>query len=179
FESAFRGGVNVAAGDFNGDGRDEVLAAPGMGRRPFVRIIDGMNGRGLRQMQVFRNNFRGGVNIAAGDFNGDGVDDVLVGTGNRGDSVVRAFNGNLGSRSFGDRMLEFKAYTDRSDFASVHVEAKDVDGDGVSEIVTAQGTDGRNRDVRRWRVDLGNRRANRIDRFFETSPDLQFGINIG
>ncbi|MGL5095244.1 MAG: FG-GAP repeat domain-containing protein, partial [Planctomycetia bacterium] len=139
FESAFRGGVNVAAGDFNGDGRDEVLAAPGMGRRPFVRIIDGMNGRGLRQMQVFRNNFRGGVNIAAGDFNGDGVDDVLVGTGNRGDSVVRAFNGNLGSRSFGDRMLEFKAYTDRSDFASVHVEAKDVDGDGVSEIVTAQG----------------------------------------
>ena len=44
YESQFTGGVRVAGGDVNGDGRADVLAAPGEGGGPRVRAYSGVNG---------------------------------------------------------------------------------------------------------------------------------------
>lgn len=41
YDAAFRGGVNVAQGDLDGDGAPEIITAPAGGGGPHVRIFDG------------------------------------------------------------------------------------------------------------------------------------------
>ena len=42
-----RCGVRVAVGDVNGDGRLDVITAPGSGVAPHVKVFDGLTGRAL------------------------------------------------------------------------------------------------------------------------------------
>ncbi|PIR93409.1 hypothetical protein COT99_00810, partial [Candidatus Falkowbacteria bacterium CG10_big_fil_rev_8_21_14_0_10_43_10] len=76
----FRGGVNVAAGDVDGDGIDEIITGAGPGGGPHVRIFN-QEGKGIGQFFAYNNNFRGGVNVAAGDLNQDGIDEIITGAG--------------------------------------------------------------------------------------------------
>ncbi|MDD5071901.1 MAG: S8 family serine peptidase, partial [Patescibacteria group bacterium] len=87
----FRGGVNVAAGDINGNGVDEIIVGAGPGGGPHVRIFNS-EGLVLGQFFAYDKNFRGGVNVAAGDINGDGVDEIIVGAGPGGGPQVRIFD---------------------------------------------------------------------------------------
>ncbi len=63
----FRGGVNVAAGDIDGDGKDEIITGPGVTGGPHIRIF---SPTGLLQtaFYAFAPNFAGGVNVCAGNF---------------------------------------------------------------------------------------------------------------
>ncbi|MDD5554571.1 MAG: S8 family peptidase, partial [Patescibacteria group bacterium] len=87
----FRGGVNVASGDVNGDGKDEIITGTGVGGGPQVRIFDSA-GKVLSQFFAYDKNFRGGVNVASGDVNGDGKDEIITGTGVGGGPQVRIFD---------------------------------------------------------------------------------------
>ncbi|MFA6495484.1 MAG: hypothetical protein WCV50_00005, partial [Patescibacteria group bacterium] len=64
YAESFRGGVNVAAGDVNGDGTDEIIAGAGYTGGPHVRIF-GESGNLLSQFFAYAESFRGGVNVAA------------------------------------------------------------------------------------------------------------------
>src|SRR5262249_25169210 len=44
FENTARGGVLVAAGDVNGDGKAEIIAGAGVGGAPAVAVFNGNNG---------------------------------------------------------------------------------------------------------------------------------------
>jgi hypothetical protein len=57
----------VALGDVDGDGRAEMITAPGSGGGPLVQIIDSRTGA-LRS--AFEAAFTGGVRVAATDVNG-------------------------------------------------------------------------------------------------------------
>ena len=41
YDLAFPGGVSVAAGDINGDGRTDIITGPGAGGGPHVQIFSG------------------------------------------------------------------------------------------------------------------------------------------
>jgi uncharacterized protein YkwD len=133
YDTGFRGGVSVAAGDVNGDGRSDVVTGAGVGGGPHVKVFDAGNGSLLRSSIAFDANFRGGVSVAAGDLNGDGKDDVLVGMGAGGNSAVRALDGAtfavLQSFSLGSATLT----------GGVRVGCADLDGDGRCDILVAGG----------------------------------------
>ena len=78
------GGVFVGAGDVNGDGRTDLIAAAGtigFGSGPPVKVFDGRDNRELQGFFAFDAAFMGGARVAAVDGNGDGRDDLLVGAG--------------------------------------------------------------------------------------------------
>jgi len=93
FEQGFAGGVNVAVGDLNGDGRGEVIVAAGAGGGPHVKAFDALSLAYVSSFFAFSPNFSGGVSVAAGDTNGDGIDDIIVGAGPGGGPHVRAYSG--------------------------------------------------------------------------------------
>lgn len=88
----FGGGVSVAVGDLNGDGRGEVITAPASGTGP-VQAFDIASLALLSSGHPFGVGFDRGLRIAAADIDGDGRDEVVVGSGPGGVPRVRAFSG--------------------------------------------------------------------------------------
>lgn len=93
FEPGFNGGVRVAVADVTGDGISDVVAVPGLGGGPVVRVFDGTSGAMVSNFYAFESSFRNGLNVAAGDLDGDGVAEIVVGAGEGGAPVVAVFRG--------------------------------------------------------------------------------------
>ena len=77
YESSFTGGVSVAAGYWGAD--PEIVAAPGPGRAPEIRVFD-PQGKMLSSFLAFESSYTGGLSVAVGDLNGDGKPEIVVGT---------------------------------------------------------------------------------------------------
>jgi hypothetical protein len=91
YDKNFRGGVNVACGDVDGDGIEEIITGAGVGGGPHVRIFS--NRSELKgQFFAYDKNFRGGVNVACGDVDGDGIEEIITGAGVGGGPQVRIFD---------------------------------------------------------------------------------------
>lgn len=95
YDAAFRGGVRVAAGDINGDGTADIVTGAGTGGGPHVKVFDGRTGAEIRSFFAFEQKYAGGVYVAAGDVNGDGVADLVTGAG-LGSTNVKVFDGATG-----------------------------------------------------------------------------------
>ena len=87
----FSGGVFVAAGDVNGDGAADIVTGADAGAGPHVKVFDGRTGAEFRSFFAYPVSFTGGVRVAAGDVNGDGVADIITGTGPGGGPHVKVF----------------------------------------------------------------------------------------
>jgi hypothetical protein len=81
------GGVTVAGGDVNGDGRADLILGMGAqtGLESRVRVIDGRllgsaNLKPLYEFVVYAG-FQGGVRVATEDLDGDGKADLLIAPG--------------------------------------------------------------------------------------------------
>jgi len=99
YTASFTGGVYVAAGDVNGDGFADVITGAGPGGTPHVRVFNGRDATELRGFLAYDSQFSGGVRVAAGDLNGDGLAEVITGAGPGGEPRVRVFDGRSGANS--------------------------------------------------------------------------------
>ena len=129
-------GTYITLGDVNRDGRADVIVSPGAGTSPLVRVYDGATGQLRSEFFAYDPAFLGGVNVAAGDVDGDGVADIITGTGAGGLGIVRQFRGtDLGVAR------EFLAYAPAF-LGGVTVAAGDTDGDGFADIITTPTSSG-------------------------------------
>lgn len=78
YAAKFRGGVRIAAGDVDGDGRDEIVTGPGPGGGPHIRVFDGTTQELRFQFFAFAPERRGGVDVGVVDLDGNGIGEILV-----------------------------------------------------------------------------------------------------
>ncbi|MBX7105093.1 MAG: VCBS repeat-containing protein [Gemmataceae bacterium] len=146
----FRGGVRATMGDVTGDGVADVITGPGPGGKPVVRVFDGVGGQLLVSFEAYDSTFRGGVNVAVGDVNGDGRADIVTGAGDGGGSHVKIFDGramfplegavtDAGPNNY--LIREFFAY-DAQYNVGARVAVADIDGDGKADVVTSPCSNG-------------------------------------
>lgn len=87
-------GVNLAVGDLNNDGREEIITGAGEGGSSHIRVFNrwGEVKKFNKGFFAFADDFKGGVNVAAGDLDGDGWGEIIAGAGPGGKPHVRIFN---------------------------------------------------------------------------------------
>ncbi len=132
YAETFRGGVNVAIGDVDGDGEDEVVTAPGPGGGPQIRVFS-LSGDFEKDFFAYDTGFRGGVNIAVGDVDG-GKAEIVTAPMSNGGPNIRIFGYRSGS--FEPTTENFMAY-DENFRGGVSVAVADLEGNGMGEIITA------------------------------------------
>jgi len=137
-------GVNVSSGNFDGDEFDEILtgAGPGAVFGPHVRAFDYDGGPAVSPLSgvdfLAYGTLKWGVNVTAGDLDGDGYDEIVTGAGPGAvfGPHVRGWNVDGGMAAAMPGISYFAYGTHRF---GVTVACGDVDGDGMAEIVTAPG----------------------------------------
>lgn len=123
----WHGGVNIAAGDVDGDGAEEIVVAPMAGGGPHIRVFS-RDGELKRQFFAYDKNFKGGVSLAVGDLDDDGKEEILTAPASSS-LPVRMFS------TTGHLKGEFFPYG--KDFkGGVNIAIGNVDGRGSLEIVT-------------------------------------------
>src|SRR5262245_50795401 len=136
YHPSFAGGVFVAAGDVNGDGKADIVTGAGAGGGPHVQVFSGANLGLLASFYAYSPYFSGGVSVAAGDVNGDGKADIITGAGPGGGPHVIAYSGADLSV-----LASFYAYYPYFP-GGVNVAAGDVNNDGRADIITGAGPGG-------------------------------------
>jgi len=136
YATNFAGGVNLAVGDVNGDGKDDVITGPDAGGGPHVQAFSGADGSVLQSFLAYVPQFTGGVTVGAGDVDGDGLADIITGAGPGGGPHVKVF-----SSANHATLWSFFAY-DPSFTGGIFVAGGDVNGDGKADVITAPGAGG-------------------------------------
>lgn len=149
YSPTFSGGVSVAVGDTNADGFADVITGAGIGGAPHVRVFSGASlDTMLLEFFAYDPAFRGGIYVASSDFNADGRADIVTGAGAGGGPHIRVFDGTTAFS-----MVSFMAFSnipgstlyvgDSNYLGGVRIAARDLDGDGISDIIVTPGAGAR------------------------------------
>ena len=187
---SFKGGATVRVADMGGviggatktlnnlpDGRAELVVGNGSGLRSTIYVYGFFpipqpatttaTAYRVRTLLPLAAGFRGGVSFDVARVNADLVPDIIVAAGNGGRSLVQVRNGIDGAV-----LKQVPAYSaGETPNAPVHVAAIDNDGDGIADFfLTAQGSDGSSRRIRRFDFDPLNLAA--VDEILENHADF-------
>jgi uncharacterized delta-60 repeat protein len=145
FGGNFTGGGFVSVGDFDLDGRSDIVVTPDQGGGPRVVIFSVVNGTGIGRanfLGINDPNFRGGARTAVGDINADGIPDLVVAAGFQGGPRISVYGGNtLFSAPSNNLVGDFLAF-DASLRNGSYVAIGDVNGDGYGDLYFGAGPGG-------------------------------------
>jgi hypothetical protein len=162
------GGLNLAAGDIDGNGAAEIVVAYGAGNEPVVKIFN-PNGKAIGAFLAYEKKFRGGVKIAVDNLNGRqnrNKADIIVAPGTGRDPQIKVFNNRA------VLLRQFLAYS-RNWQGGVNLSTGDLNNDGLPEIAVAAQT-GAAPHVR-----VFDNRGELSESFYAWETDWNGGANIG
>jgi hypothetical protein len=126
YDAKFTGGVFVAGGDFNRDGKADVITGAGPGGGPHVKAFNGAtiatqndpNANLLASFMAYDAKFTGGVTVAAEDIGGDnggtpggiGSAEIITGAGPGGGPHVKGYSYAPTEAGGADQFVSFMAY---------------------------------------------------------------------
>lgn len=131
YAQTFIGGVNVSACDVTGDGIAEIITGAGFTGGPHVRIFSS-TGEFLDQFFAYDNSFRGGVDVACGDIDGDNVNEVVTAPGLTGGPHIKVF------KMDGTMIAERFVGGGQFDNFGARIATGDIEGDGDDDIIVAR-----------------------------------------
>ena len=137
YDKNFRGGVTLATGDINGDGKHDIIVAPQSNGGPNVRIFTyntiGGKAELLSWFWAFDQDFRGGVALTTADLDGNGKEEIIA-TARQGYAPqVKIFEWNDGSM----RLLhEFRAF-DEELLTGLTIKTGQINNDTLPDIIVA------------------------------------------
>jgi DNA-binding beta-propeller fold protein YncE len=154
-----------------------LVTGAGPGGGPQVRLFDAATGQEVIAFFAYAPGFTGGVSVAMGDVNGDGIPDVITGAGPGGGSHVQVFDGAALLKGLVVPLFSFFAY-DPGFTGGVFVAAADLNGDGRADIITSAGPGG-GPHVRVFDGATGGQLALPVGSFFAYDPAFTGGVFVG
>lgn len=136
FGDDYRGSGDIAVADLGNDGVEEILASPGPGLPPYVKVFR-QDGSFIGEFLAYAETYQSGVTVTSCDLDGDNINEIVTGTMTGGGPHVRIFS------SMGEPLYNGGFFAYATDFrGGVQVACGDIDGNGVNEIITAPGITG-------------------------------------
>ena len=132
------GGVSIAAGDVNGDGFADIVTGT-LTMSNHIKVFSGKDNTTLKSFMPYGSGYNGGVNIAAGDYTGDGKAEVIIGAAKNSSHtlVLDVSSPTLGGYTIVD---SFFAFANQNLAGGVFVAAADINGDGKADILAGTGS---------------------------------------
>ena len=162
----FTGNATLDLGNYDADANTEFITGAGVGGGPHVKIFDNDSSFTGRHFMAYDPNFTGGIDVASGDINGDGTDEIITGPGAGGGPNVKVYTNN------GILVSSFFAY-DPNFKGGIRVTSADIDGDGADEIITGPSAGGGPN------VKVFEANGTQISSFFAYNPGFTGGIDVG
>jgi len=131
YNEGFKGGLSITTADIDGDGEKEIITGAGVSGGPHIRVFNA-DGQIISQFFAYEYNFTGGVNVTAGDVDGDGAVEIIVSPQTNSQSKIRIFD------SLGNLEKEFLAF-DSNFYGGANLALSDINIDGIKEIVVGAG----------------------------------------
>ncbi|HMB26253.1 MAG TPA: L,D-transpeptidase [Patescibacteria group bacterium] len=129
FAWGFVGDISLAVADLDNDGSDEIIAGAGRGGGPQIIIFDQNGQQEYDFFWATEQGYRQGVEVAAGDINGNGEKEIIVSYLQEGEQTIKFFN------VFGEKVADSLMVEGSDNFEPVRVGLLDLGNDKVEEIL--------------------------------------------
>lgn len=178
YDENFRGGTNLVAGDVTGDGTDELVVTPRSAGGPNVRIYHfnttKLEFESVDWVMAYQEEYHGGVQVATGDINGDGKEDIIVSPYLDGGPNIRVYTLDDDNQL---ELLDWVMAYDSTYRGTLSMSVGDIDGDGQGEIVLAPKTLG-GPNVRVYTYNSNKSDLELVDWFMAHDDNFRGGVNL-
>ncbi len=151
-----RPNYSFALVDLGGDGQKEILIGAGTDMEPVVKIYRA-DGSLINSFLAYAQNFKGGVNVSACNFDNDNLDEILTSPFRNGSAHIRIFDG-YGHPKINAGFFAF----DKKETTGAQSVCADVNGDKIDEIIVV-GVEKNVREIRVFDVSGKLLSKNKID----------------
>ncbi len=163
-----KAGVRIASGDTNLDGKDEIIVGAGKGNKSWVKILK-PNGKLRKKFRAFEKSYTGGIDVAAGDINNNGRDEIAV-SKLSDDSQVKIFKYNGKKVYFNQNVF--------NKFTGTTITMGDIDKDKKAELIAGTNVGTRTKVVA-YNVPTSNKKGTRKKiKIFPFKKDYKNGIDV-
>ena len=132
YRKSHKSGINIATGDVTGNGRNEIITAPKHGIPSRIKVFS-QNGKLKKSFLAYPKSFLGGVDIATGDTDDDGKNEIIVAPGAGRKSIIKIFNYENPKKNI-RRIITFPLF-----YNGISVASGDINDDGKDEIIAGTG----------------------------------------